>query len=267
MTKKYGSDVIYIKRKGGAKTKLRRLFYVVFVLIVAVSFGQVFASVSTGGLNLHILGQRDKVKVKKDVYYGIKMGEYDNIDDAKTTANIVSQAGGAGYVWVDGNKYVVLGSVYLNEVDCEKVVQNMSENYKASVYKITLKKCKFVIEDISKKEQSTISNLVKYTNQVFEQLYDISIDYDTGNISNIAVSAKSNALKSKVMNYKNQTDLLNIKYNNENLQNIYNAFQSIENILELLVNEMLTTENNLNLVKYAFVDILRVSFDLRNCLK
>lgn len=267
MTKKYGNDVKYIKRRGRISKTLRRLFYFVFVLVVAISFGQIFAGAMVGNLNLHIFGQRDKVKVKKEIYYGIKMGEYTDLNDAKNTANIVSQAGGGGYVWQDGSKYVVLGSVYLNEVDCEKVVNNLSENFKASLYDITLKKCKFTIEDISKKEQLKIKDIVEFCNLTFEELYKISIDYDTGNISNIAVSAKSNSLKSKVIANKNQIDLLNIKYNSENLTLIYNALQSIEDILELLTNQMLTTENNLNLVKYAFIDILRVSFDLRNGLK
>lgn len=267
MTKKY-DGVKYIKRKRPFAIKFRRLFYCIFVLVVAVAFGQVFASASTGSLNLHVLGQRDKVKVGKTTYYALDMGHYDNVNDAKTTANIVSQAGGAGFVWKESEtKYVVIGSVYPNESDCEKVVQNLSENYKAGVYKITLKKCKFVIEDISKKEQLTIRDIIEFCSGVYEELYNISLDYDTGNISNIAVGAKANSLKSKVMNYKNQIDLLNIKYSSNNLQNIFDTLQYIENSLDLLVNQMLTTENNLNLVKYAFVDILRASFNLRNSLK
>ncbi len=267
MTKKY-DGVKYIKRKRPFATIFRRLFYVVFVLVVAVSFGRVFAGVSTGDISLHILGQRDKVKVGKTTYYALDMGHYDNIEDAKTTANIVSQAGGAGFVWCESEtSYVVIGSVYQNESDCEKVIQNLSESYKASAYKITLKKCKFVIEDISKKEQLSIRDTIEFCSDVYESLQTISLDYDTGNISNIAVGAKANSLKSKVMNYKNQIDLLNIKYNSDNLQKIYDTLQYIENTLDLLTNQMLTTENNLNLVKYAFVDILRASFDLRNDLK
>lgn len=268
MTKKYGGNVRYIKRKRPFATKIRRLFYIAFIVIVAVLFGRVFASVSTGTLSLHVLGQRDKVKVSKTTYYALDMGHYDNMDDAKTTANIVSQAGGAGFVWCESEtRYVVIGSVYQNESDCEKVVQNLSENYKASVYKITLKKCKFVIEDISKKEQLLIRDIIEFCNKVYEDLQSVSLDYDMGNISNIAVGSKANSLKSKVMNYKNQIDLLNIKYRNDNLQKTYDTLQYIENVLDLLTNQMLTTENNLNLVKYAFVDILRASFDLRNDLK
>lgn len=267
MTKKYGG-VKYIKTKRPFATKIRRLFYIVFVVIVAISFGKVFASISSGDISLHVLGQRDKVKVSKSIYYALDMGHYDNIDDAKTTANIVSQAGGAGYVWCESEtRYVVIGSVYQSESDCEKVIHNLSENYKASVYKIILKKCKFVIEDISKKEQLSIRDIIEFCSQVYEHLQEISLDYDTGNISNIAVGAKANSLKSDVMNYKNQIDLLNIKYKSDNLQNVYNTLQYIENALDLLVNQMLTTENNLNLVKYAFVDILRASFELRNNLK
>lgn len=267
MPKKYGTDVSVIKHKHAFVRKLRVILCTIVVVAMAASLGWAVASANNGGLSMHILGQHDKVKVGKTTYYGLNMGQYTDQADAKMTANVVSQAGGAGYVWGVDEEYIVLGAVYLNQSDCEKVINNLSENYKASIHKITLKKCKFTIENISKKEQITIRKNVEFCSEVFENLYQISMEYDTGNISNIAVSARANSLKSKVVSAKNQISLLNYTYNNVNLTQIYSTLTAIENVLDLLTNQMLTTENNLNLVKYAYADVLRASFELRNTLK
>ncbi len=267
MTKKYGKEVMYIKKKGKFRKKIKVIFYLVFVSIVAVSFGSVFASVSDGTLGAHILGQRDKVKVGGITYYGLNMGEYDNIDDAKQTANVVIQAGGGGYVWNSENKYIVLGSVYKTEKDCTTVVDNISKQYKASVYEIKLKKCKFVVEDITRGERKDIEDAVEFCNKVYERLYDLSIDYDTGKLSNIAVSASANTMKSEVATFKSNIFNLYTKYNNKNLNHIHNTFLFIEDTLELLVNQMLTVENNQHLVKYAFMEVLDSCYKLRNYLQ
>ena len=267
ITKKYGKEVMYIKKRGKFRKKLKILFYIIFITTISLAFGNVFASVSEGTLGSHILGQRDKVKVSAITYYGLNMGSYSNLDDAKITSNVVIQAGGGGYIWQAEEQYIVLGSVYKKEKDCNTVVENIAENYKASVYKIKLKKCKFVVEDIARGERSEIENIVEFCNETYERLYDLSIDYDTGKISNIAVSASVNSLKSEVGGKKTQIFNLYTKYNSNKLKLIHDTYITIEDTLELLINQMLTVENNQHLVKYAFMEVLCNCYKLRNNLQ
>ena len=267
MTKKYGNEVLYIKRKGKFRRFFKRLFYVVFTITIAVLFGGMFSSIGDSSLGIHILGQRDRVKISAKTYYALNMGTYANLDDAKSTANVVIQAGGGGYIWKTGQNYVVLGSIYLNEKDCNKVVENIAEQYKASVYKIKLPKCNFVVEDITRNERKTIQKSVEYCNEIFESLYEISIDYDTGKISNIAVGAKVNSLKSQVSSKKSEIYNLYTKYNVACLNSIHSTYLAIEDVMDLLINQMLTVENNQHLVKYAFMEIMDNCYKLRNNLR
>lgn len=267
MTKKYGKEIMYIKKKGKFRKKIKIFFYVIFVTITSLCFGNIFASVSEGTLGSHILGQRDKVKVSGTIYYGLNMGTYLNIDDAKSTSNVVIQAGGGGFIWQDGDNYIVLGSVYKNEKDCTTVIENIAQQYKASVYEIKLKKCKFVVQDITRSERNLIGESVEFCNEVYEKLYDLSIDYDTGKLSNIAVSASVNSLKSEVSGKKVEVFNLCTKYNHKSLNDILTTYVAIEDILELLVNQMLTVENNQHLVRYAFMEVLCNCNKLRNNLQ
>jgi len=265
---RYYDDVKIIKKP----FKKRILRYVsffcialVFTLCIVVS--KYFSNVLTvsGTFSNFIYGENSISKKSKD-YFAVTLGEYNTYDEAEKVSLGATIQGASGYIWYD-EKYFVIGGIYFAEEDAKKVMNNLQEsNYSLSIKKITLNSFDIKFAEFDNKNVRKIENAVDYFDKIIESLYSYSIDFDKGNLNNLAISSylgdmrgECKVLISEMQSYLNTPS--------DNLQKIQNTLIKTD---ELLNEGILKTIDNTStgyFLKYLLSSIVRNQYELYLSLK
>lgn len=138
--------------------------------------------------------------------YFVEIDNFNTYKDANKLANLISNKGGAGYVFYDG-KYRVLASFYSNYDNAKKVSENLNKEYK-NVSILTVENTKFTPKkQLNKHQNSQVKIVLKTTFEALLKLEKLNLKLDKKTLS-------ENELK------------LHIKNINDNFQNIYSSFLS-----------------------------------------
>ncbi len=135
-------------------------------------FGFVFVSILIIFLLATVVLIKQK-SVKKQSFYFVQIGEFGSFSQANKQANQAMQLGGAGYVYFDNNYHTLVG-FYLSYEDAEKVSKNINSDFpNAKVFEISTQK-------FSKRAHPKIVNNLNTTlSKLTQELYQLSIDFDT----------------------------------------------------------------------------------------
>ena len=136
----YYDDVKVLKRS----TKKRFISFLKFFLFVGVVAFSIWvatclsSAITVGNLGAYIIYGDTQLKLTAGNMYAIVLGEYETSEEAESVGFGASIQGAGGFVWHDG-KYYVVGSVYNNLADAEKV----KENLKDTKYNVQIKEIGF----------------------------------------------------------------------------------------------------------------------------
>ena len=187
MTKNY-NDYVYKRPK---KKKFGFWFLIIMFcicLFVAFNVADIVSSLIIGKGSIFYNG---KYYISSSTYYAVSIGSFKNQDEAESCATSVKKQGGAGYVHLSGNYYVLL-AMYSSTIDAQSVISKLkSSGVSASIINVNIPRLNFKFSDKDK-------NLVKAAESfldVYEFLYDLSIKYDSGSLSSDSVKM---SVKSKI---------------------------------------------------------------------
>ena len=263
------NDVKIIKPK---KTKRFVLLKAILALLIFVGFTYFFADafsnlLTVGDFSLSIFENSNTIKYKPKPLYALTLGKYNTIEEAEEVANVAGSWGASGYVTQISNVYYVLGSIYATKEDSEIVRSNLQlTNYNTQTITLEFSKVEFNVETITSKHKKEVLNTLNYLFEIYNQVYNISIKIDKGEITSIAGRSFLNTLKSQVKIKNIDLNKINLSYNNKQLSKICNCLTEIEESLNICVNQLLTNDYINRNVKYCLCEIVFLELNLLNNL-
>ena len=226
-------------RRGFKKFSL--LFFlvliVVFVLVV-FNIADLFSSVIT---NKGSLLYGEKIRIPNTIYYGMSVYNSSSKEKCKEKSKEVIKQGGAGCLYQMGD-YFVLTSIYLSHEEAREIKENLSKIDSVKIININVP----VININYKGNHLSDNNEMFLTyNKLFKKLYDLSINYDTGNISSVEVKKEVGVISSefgqKIANFDAIYKKEKYEFQNKLLKSLKDIKIEIDNLLtcdsvELMLN-------------------------------
>ena len=261
------NDTKYIKLK--KKNGVKNFFLLLFCLAM---FGSVvyFSGVFSGVLkvaNFSFLFGDKKISVNEHSYYAVTMGKYETEQEAQAVASGVSIMGAGAYVWLNDDYYYVIGNVYDNKTDAEKVLTNVSgNNYNVEIKEIKFNKISFDNENFTKEQKQVILESINNISDVYKKCYNYSIKFDQGEIVSTVVSSELNTLKGDTTIWASKLDAINsVAVTNETLL-IKNAYLSISQELDAVVLKVINGSSANKDLKYLTTSIAIIKFNMFNSI-
>ena len=262
----YYSDIKILKKPLNKKVKRVFKFFLFLLVCVSCFFGaRYFSKVLTvGNLGALIVYGDTTYKCKPKKYYAISLGKYDNFAKAEEVALGSTIQGAGGFVWQENNDFYVLGNVYNNEQDALSVLENLKDaKYDTSIKTIELREVKLDFSMYDNSDMMTIKKGFDILNEVYSKLYQYSIDFDKGEVTNLAVSSYISELRGDVKGII--IDIQNlINKSSSKLTIIQTALIKLDELLDQTIIKVIDNTSTNYSLKYSICSVVKFQFDMVN---
>lgn len=264
----YYEDVKVIKKPLKERVKSILIFFCV-ILIGAGCFGISYflsSALTVGNLGAFVVFGDTRVKMEGMAYYAVILGEYDDKEKAEQVALGSNIQGAGGYVWEEEDKYWVVGNIYANISDAKSVKENLKDSkYAIDIKEITLKKLNLNFDTYENEDMDIINNSFKIFDKIYNALYDYSVRFDKGEITNLAVSSGLSEWKGEVKGIIIDVQNL-ISKGDKTLGNVQTALIKSEELLDQTIIKSIDNSGTNYSLKYSVASIIRIKYELFNNL-
>ena len=227
-------------------------FSALLTLLICVSFGYL---VSTLIVSANLFQTTQKVEGGQNTYYLLSVYSAKSLEDAESEAKNFSDTNFGLYIYENDNKFHIIASCHKNSNDAELVKNNLKANgIEAEILKI--KKESVVLEgSFSSNEELILKDCLSTTNNIYNDLYDITVSLDTGVTDEVTAKLKINEVYSNFLTTKNNFETLFSANTSSEISNIRENFTKIDEILLDLTNS--TQNRNLSAqIKYSYTKLI-----------
>lgn len=247
------------------KNKLSNAFTIILISVtfcLMISLADLFSSLITvGGFSF----VSDDITFSKYQTYAVCTSSYQTKIQAQENSNNIQMQGGAGYIWENENEYVLIASVYENEPDAKKVLENILDNKpQAKIETITTPHIS-ISSNLTTQEKETFIKTIEVFKTVYKKLYDISVSLDTSVIKEINARLQINELASDVNTIISNFDTVFPNQSSGNFLATKNAIDTLN------VNMQNLIEDNYNpytaKIKYTYTATIFLYKQLGESLK
>ena len=250
-TKKYKqkSKIIYFNMK---KFPYFVTFSALLALLTCISFGYL---ISTLIVSANLFQTTQKVESGQNTYYLLSVYSAESLEEAENKLENFSDTNFGLYIYESDGSYHIIASCYKNNNDAELVKSNLKTNgIEAEILKI--KKESVVLEgSFSSNEELILKDCLSTTNNIYNNLYDITVSLDTGVTDEVSAKLKINEVYSNFLTTKNNFETLFSASANSEIANIRENFAKIDEILLDLTNS--AQDHNLSAqIKYSIAKLI-----------
>ena len=234
----------------------------IFIIFVFLSFfasliliSNVFAKV----LNVNILfASNAKVNSSSYSVYCICYGSYETENSALMQTEYLKSKGGAGFIYKFSENYSVILNAYLDKNVCKGILDKNTENFdNIHMETINISKSNY---NFNKANLNTkpLKEIISLPLDIFNELHNLSNKYDSGEylssrIYNELFKLAYN-INSKIENFKNKNNLINLKNYNQLLLNAQNIYSKVNNLILNTPKSELSQS-----IKYTSLDVLLIN--------
>lgn len=235
------------KKKTGVNKGVKRLL--VFFVTVCLIAGLLYFFSAVDITNIFGL---NKYKVfDATTYYGISVASGETHGLVSEFSSQIKQSGGSGYIYQKNGLYFCLASIYKTKQDADKVCQNLSAEWSASVVEISFEQL-IVSKDYLTEQIETLKTCLKLVNSTFDNLYDICISFDKGEILEAEAKQKLQVFR-ETCQLDKETLSKQFQGNCDNFVTNVKIFQSevVSGISALILSENLSVD-----IKWTIASVL-----------
>lgn len=265
----YYDDVKIIKKPLKQRVKSLLKIFLIIVIVIGCFLGATYLSsaLTVGNLTSYIVYGGTSVKRDKKVMYAVTLGSYGSYDEAERVALGSTIQGASGFVWENDSKYYVIGNIYSSDNDAKKVLENISgTNYKTDIMEIGFSSLNLNFDMYDNSHMPTINKALKIFEDVYMELYDYSIKFDSGNISHLAVSSSISDLRGEVKGIIVGVQNL-INKSNSSIAKVQEYLVGLDEVLdEAILKTIDNTATNYSL-KNAIARVVRLEYEMVKSLK
>lgn len=255
-----------IKRRKPFAKRVGILFFVAASLGFVIMLANLLAVfLVPGSFSFASLFGKGSVEVKAQTMYFVNMNKYNSYDTAQAQAELFALQGASAYIWQTGDEFLVVGNVYKTKEDAQNVQQNLqTTNPDVFLTTVNFSKVNLRFDDYSKEQKLVVQNALNNIVLVANNLYDYFIKLDKEEITPTTASSLVNEHKSKSIIISSNLDVLNSTVIYESTIKIKNAYVQITEILNELMLKLLNETNIQHSIKYSYVNLLNVEYELFN---
>ncbi len=227
-------------------------FSALLALLTCISFGYL---ISTLIVSANLFQTTQKVESGQNTYYLLSVYSAESLEKAENELENFSDTNFGLYIYENDGSYHIIASCYKNNNDAELVKSNLKTNgIEAEILKI--KKESVVLEgSFSSNEELILKDCLSTTNNIYNDLYDITVSLDTGVTDKVTAKLKINEVYSNFLTTKNNFETLFSANTNSEISNIRASFTKIDEILLDLTNS--TQDRNLSAqIKYSIAKLI-----------
>jgi len=260
----YYSDVKILKKSLKNKIKNIFKFFLILLTLVGCFGGASFFSkaLTVGNLSSLVVYGETKIKIPQSSFYAITMGEYTEKSEAEKVALGTMVQGAAGFVWENKSKYYVIGNVYANQEDANMVKENLKDSkYNLGTMQIEFPGINIDFSQYDNSDMNSIKKSFEIFDHVYKKIYDLSISFDKGEITHLAVSSELSGLRGEVKAIiVSVQNLLNIS--SSNLSKVQNALVKLDELLDQSIIKTIDNTSTNYSLKYSIVSCVKLKYDL-----
>lgn len=266
MTKNFYSDIVVKKRKPGLK-RVGLIALILVCIVSVVALADLFSTALTTGKFTFGLFKSKEYKFDSRTLYAVTMGQSEDKFRAFTIAGGASVLGAGGYVWYENDTYKVMANIYQSRSDAEQIVKNISNTeYTIEIQEINLDGVNVDKYEMDKEDKGIVYDAICRMYQLYIDLYDMSNNIDTKNITYIQASSIVNGYKSECKIVNSSISEVKSRYNFEALSNIHSTYVHIIEILDSLVYKLLEDNQTTSVVKYSEIEVVHKMYTLLKSL-
>jgi len=177
--KRYG--VAYIMTN--SKVKYKRRHSIAFVFLIILLGSCIVYGLGSLAYNFVVVaglfGGTDNLTLKSATYYAVSVGEFTSLDVASNEATQIKQQKGAGYIYNNGEVFVILLQIYSSEADATSVIAKLANTgVTGHIVPLQINK-KSYGSSLSEEDSEVISNMLVIFDSLYERLYELSVAFDT----------------------------------------------------------------------------------------
>lgn len=249
-----------MKKNSGVFSRILTSLILIVSLCLMISVADLLSSfITVGGFTF----VSDEVTLSKFSIYALSTSNHQTLVLAEDDANNCIMQGGAGYIYIDNNYYVI-ASMYENEADAEKVKTTLLET-KPQAYILTINIPAInITSNLSSQEKNTLQDTLSIFKTTFQKLYDISVGLDTSVIKEINARLSVNELASTVTTTCDNFETVFLGTKSTNLLTIKKSINDLKDKIDLLVNNSKTPYTSY--IKYAYCETIFIYKNLAESL-
>ncbi len=211
-----------IKKRTNSKARFLVLLFFCSLAIIAGIF-YLFTKVDFAGVfNLN----KFQIFEEKN-YYAVCVNSGDDFSYTSQFVNDIKMQGGAGFVLTYHNQYYLVANIYDNLSDAENVSQSING---IDTQVLTIKLNKLVLSKSFDTQQiNTLKNSLNCVNKAYENLYNLSLCLDKGELLDAEVKQKLQVFKETCQQDKEMLS-----------QAFQNNFESIVTRAKIFASELVT---------------------------
>ncbi|MGN1213133.1 MAG: hypothetical protein ACI4TZ_03725 [Christensenellales bacterium] len=244
-------------KKTGTPTIVKLILFFVLSVIIVVGCFYVFSAV-----NLTNLFGLNKYKIfDEQKYFAVVVAEGKSYFDVSDIDKQIKQQGGAGYVLNLNNNCYVIANIYPTNEDAQKVCDNLSNSFNATV--LTLKLSSLVLStEYTSAQITALKNSLDLVNQSHQKLYDVCISLDKGEILDAEAKQKLQVFKESCQYQKESLAKVFL----DNCDNIVTHVKIFESELISSLNALVLSDNLSVDIKYTMASILNSFLSMENSI-
>jgi len=256
-------DVVIVKHKINFK-KLLIIPFLILCLGFMIIISDLFSNLITvGTFRLSFFGSGNNVVVDKHTLYSLNMGKFTTIQEAENYALTSGLQGASGFIWQNDKEYYVVGNIYNSLKDAQSVRSNiLPTNGNVFITEINFNKINMPLTKFSPEQRTEIKRSLTYLTHLHEKIYDYVIKIDKGNMSAASASSQVINLKADAIIISGKLDLINSTNPNEDIIKIKNTYVKVLENLNELVIKLINANELSHRIKYSYVDLIKLKFDL-----
>ena len=264
----YYSDIKILKKPLKIKIKNFFKFFLIMVVVVGCFLSAKYLSraLTVGNLGALIVYGDTKIKTDENVFYAVTLGEYVDKLEAERVALGSTVQGAGGYVWEKDDRYYVVGNVYVNYADAQKVLENLSNTkYAVSIMEITFGAINIDFSMYENSDMDIINKAINVFDSVYTQLYDYSIRYDKKEITHLAISSGVSEMRGNIKSIIVDVQNL-INKSQSDLTKIQNALIKLDELLDQTIIKTIDNSSTSYSIKYSLISVVRIKYELFSVL-
>lgn len=228
--------------------KIFTIIMTILTISLTLTMADLFSSLITvGGFSF----TSDNLTLSKYNLYAVYTNSLGTKVQAEENSNICKMQGGGGYIYLTESKFFIIASIYENEADATKVLQNLKNSYtSAGIIPISILPIS-ISSNLSINEKDTLESALNVFKNTYKKLYDISVSLDTAVINEINARLSINSIGSEISTIcSNFTTIFNTQMTN-NFLNIKLKLNELSSAINSLINSS-TKEPFTSQIKYTY---------------
>lgn len=244
----YNSVFEIKKYRGGGKIACWLIAIVSIGLVIFLTIKYVIPRIKQSSYDVSIVGGS---------VYAVSVLKSTDVVSLEQAYPSAVAVGSSGYIWSEDNISYLLALIYPTEDMAKSVIaSNQNSNFDLSIEVLRLPTIRYNLPEYTEQEKNAVVDCTNYIFGLVNKLYNMTISLQLDNVSAISSASTINSYKGDLLAYNVRLENILKTKPNDDVTHLLEQSVKACNILEKLVNDLLTNSDVDNKMKYTLCEYI-----------